>query len=157
MALIAILAIGLAALKNPSLPMVFIILSLTITVLLVGTHRARYSAGWGERAWWFGFCVFGWPYFVLSGTSWARYLPTVIMATKFVNMLTFYFGPHPTTDWDSPWYRHEANHQFAITAMKIVELYITLLVAAFGSILLWALAALRKNCVGRGNGDATST
>jgi hypothetical protein len=58
MASIASVALGLAALKNPSVPLVAIVLFLTAAALVAATFWARYALTPGGRAWWFGFSPF---------------------------------------------------------------------------------------------------
>lgn len=70
-------AVGLAAFRNPTEELLIILLLLRFFILIYATLQTR-VAGSADRAWWFGFAVFGWAYagFVVAafsdqGRSWS--------------------------------------------------------------------------------------
>jgi hypothetical protein len=145
MASIAFVAILLAAARDPSLPLVTLVLTLTIIVLLTAAWRARVAITPGARAWWLGFSIFGWTYFVLAGRGWGDRLPNTILVGRFVEWLTIHYGPFPTPTGRGPWYTddmHRANTDFFQSAMPLGQLYLTLIVALAGALLTWAVAGL---------------
>lgn len=62
MASIALMAFGLAALRNLSVLLVAIVLFFAAMVLAAAAFWARHAPTPGSRAWWLGFSLFGWPY-----------------------------------------------------------------------------------------------
>jgi hypothetical protein len=71
MAITAVIALDLAALRSPSEwwpPLVF---TLTPAVLLAATVVVGYRRG-GRRAFWLGFAAFGWAYFIAAFGPWFR-------------------------------------------------------------------------------------
>jgi hypothetical protein len=71
-------------------------------------------------------------------------LPTTILTDRFVDWYTIHYAPYPTPMASGPWYTnaiHDANSKFGAGAMKIVELYLTLVVARLGAKLTGRLAA----------------
>jgi hypothetical protein len=68
MAVVLVLAIGLAALRNPSVLWVGTIFLATRVILALGAIGVVLRKH-AERAWWLGFSVFGWGYLVLLTPS----------------------------------------------------------------------------------------
>jgi hypothetical protein len=68
MGIVLVAAIGLAALRSPSAIWAGAIFSLTCAVLGLAIVGAIYCKG-AARAWWLGFCVFGWGYLAMVGFS----------------------------------------------------------------------------------------
>jgi hypothetical protein len=62
---VAIIAVGLAALNSPSRLTVGLVTIVTLGVLLAAILGAIYRAG-EARAFWLGFAVFGWSYFLVA-------------------------------------------------------------------------------------------
>jgi hypothetical protein len=119
-------------------------LALTIATLLTAGMRARFARTPGSRAWWFGFSLFGWAHLLLVGSGWRDQLPTTILTDRFVDWYTIHYAPYPTPMGREPWYTnaiHDANGRFGAGAMKIVELYLTLIFAGLGAKLTGRLAA----------------
>ncbi len=64
MILVLVLAIGLAALRNPSVMWVgtiFLATRVILALAVIGVVLRKHA----ERAWWLGFSVFGWGYLML--------------------------------------------------------------------------------------------
>jgi hypothetical protein len=144
MASIAFVAFALASLTHPSESRVSIALTLTIAILLAAAFCARFALTPEGRAWWFGFGLFGWAYFVLAGSGWRDQLPTSTLVGSLVGLLTTHYGPYPTPTGRGPWYTnaiHEANSRFYLGAHKLMELYLTLVIAGAGATLIRAVAA----------------
>jgi hypothetical protein len=143
MAAIVLMALGLAALKDPTQPRVSIALTLTIAALLTAALLARFARTPGDRARWFGFSLFGSTYLVLVATAWRDQLPTTILVEGLAELLTIHYGPYPTPTGRGPWYTnaiHDANGRFALGVLKLIDLYLTLVVAGSGAMLTGALA-----------------
>src|SRR4051794_36572493 len=70
MVVIAILAAEFAAMRSGSQLWFSTIYSITLLVLLVATLAARFRRG-GARAFWFGFALFGWAYFLMALGPWS--------------------------------------------------------------------------------------
>jgi hypothetical protein len=64
MAVIAVVALELAAMRIGSEGWVDVSRNLTIAMLAMATYLARYRRG-DRGEWWFGFALFGWVYFAL--------------------------------------------------------------------------------------------
>jgi hypothetical protein len=155
MASIASVAFGLAALRNPSVSLVAIVLFLTTTMLAAAAFWARHAPTPGGRTWWLGFTLSGWPYFVLAGSRWRDRLPGRTLVHGLVDSLTAHYGPYPTLAEKRPWYTdamHEANRMYAWSAFPLVDLYLTLVVALAGAMLTWALAGLAWGAIAYGAG-----
>jgi hypothetical protein len=80
MAVVAVVAIGVASLRNPSLVLIGALLYIRVGLVLYGTFAARYGRG-SAAAWWFGFAAFGWASLMLN----ASHLP--------------YIDPHAFNNW----------------------------------------------------------
>jgi hypothetical protein len=125
MASIASVALGLAALTNPSVPLVAIVLFLTATALAAAIFWARYALTPAGRAWWLGFSLFGWPYFVLAGSNWSQMLPARTLVHGLVQSLTTHFGPYPIPTGKGSRYTDvmiETNTIYAWSAILGVDL-----------------------------------
>jgi hypothetical protein len=66
---IVVLAIDFAALRNASAFWAGMVLSATLFLLGVAIIGGVYGRG-AQRAWWFGFALFGWGYLVLAFAPW---------------------------------------------------------------------------------------
>ncbi|MGO9464314.1 MAG: hypothetical protein ACLQIB_52380 [Isosphaeraceae bacterium] len=84
MALIVVVSVELAALNWGTGVAVDITRLLTIIFLVAATCLARYRTG-GEGAWWFGFALFGWAYYVLLLDAMARF--TSLSSQSIVSFL----------------------------------------------------------------------
>jgi hypothetical protein len=71
MALIALLAVELAALRVATTGFVDLTRFLTVAMLAVATYLARFREG-DRAAWWFGFALCGWAYLALVIDATAR-------------------------------------------------------------------------------------
>lgn len=89
MAAVAFIAVGLAALRNPSAFVASTILTLTVSVLLCSTLAALVRHG-TRRNFWIGFALFGWVYlFVVrsepyGNSAYWTYLPTTELLSRFI-------------------------------------------------------------------------
>jgi hypothetical protein len=71
MAVTLLFALGFAALRSGSELWFSAVYTLTVALLLVAVVAARYRRG-DEAAFWFGFAVFGWGYFLLGLGPWTN-------------------------------------------------------------------------------------
>lgn len=69
--LIALAAVGLAALRNPSEHMAALTLNLCVGILIWGTVEARQASG-PAADFWFGFALVGWPHLLLTPVRFVR-------------------------------------------------------------------------------------
>ena len=79
LAAVTLIAVGLFALMNASYVWSSVVLSFTLLLLLIALVAIVYQRG-ESRAFWVGFAIFGWAYFILThpplGKSYWRLLPT---------------------------------------------------------------------------------
>lgn len=144
MASIVFVAFALEALTHPSEHRVSIVLTLTLLILLMAAFRARFAPTPTSRDWWFGFSLLGWTHFVLSGSSWHDQLPTSTLAAALTDLFTTHYGPYPTPMGRGQWYTnaiHETNGRFYLGALKLLELYLTLILAGVGAMLMSTIVA----------------
>ena len=69
---VVVLALGLAVLRSGSFAWFRACYALTLLALLVAIIGARYRPG-GKGAFWFGFAVFGWGYFLIGIGPWTEW------------------------------------------------------------------------------------
>ena len=76
---VTVIAVGLFALMNASYVWSSVVLSFTLLLLLIALVAIVYRRG-ESRAFWVGFAIFGWAYFILThpplGESYHSLLPT---------------------------------------------------------------------------------
>jgi hypothetical protein len=99
MALIALLAVEMAALRVASKGFVELSRFLTVAMLAVATYLARYRDG-ARAAGWFGFALFGWAYLVLAIDACARRHPSPfrpLSALPPVTSLALFLTDEPVT------------------------------------------------------------
>jgi hypothetical protein len=77
MAGVVFLALGLAVLRSGSSASFRAFYAATLLALLLAIIAARYRPG-GEGAFWFGFAVFGWGYFLIGIGPWSEWGRTTI-------------------------------------------------------------------------------
>src|SRR3954468_630295 len=77
MVAVIILALGLAALQAGTSFWLKAVYTATLVVLLLAIIGARYRPR-GEAAFWFGFAVFGWGYFLMGIGPWTEWSATTV-------------------------------------------------------------------------------
>ena len=135
-ALVAFLALSIEAAVHASELCVQLVYAITVTMLLAAAILSQFTPNDHTRAWWFGFALFGWVHLVSLGTNWRHQAPTGAIAENLAELLTVHCGPYPTPHGRGPWYTngmHEANQSFAVRALKLADLFLTLLVAFAGA------------------------
>jgi hypothetical protein len=140
MALIAVIALELAALRLATEAWVDVTRHLTIATLATATYLARYRRG-EEGAWWFGFALSGWAYFALALDAMARWnsvrdsdsvlglLPVYLLGLFFTNWSEVSKGPILADTW---YHRYRILHSMLI-----------LVVASTGGLIFWIVARRR--------------
>jgi hypothetical protein len=143
MGVVLMSAVGLAALRNPTRPwagaMVLSTYGMLGLAILCAVVRGR-----ARRAWWLGFCIFGWGYLSLEGVR--AWQDTIELPTR---VLIHAIGPwlgNPSTgpfidfpDELNPWYA------------QIGHCLLTLLAALLGGFLAGGFLAVPKDCPGGGS------
>ena len=71
-------ALGAAALREGWEGRAFAVFVLVAAILIEATLRARFGFE-RDRAWWFGFAVFGWAHLGFGGTQFNDFLPTIYL------------------------------------------------------------------------------
>ena len=77
MAGVLFLALGLTVLRSGSFVWFRVSYAVTLLALLLAIIAARYRPG-GEGAFWFGYAVFGWGYFLIGIGPWTEWTTTAI-------------------------------------------------------------------------------
>jgi hypothetical protein len=123
--LIALLALGLAALQSSSGFWVSLVISSVLFVLITSLACAATATG-SSRARWCGFAIFGWSYLALALGPWAQehvapHLVTTHALTALQTVVPQFrvrVGDKVLVQWGSSWYRSSVlsiqNGQFLI-------------------------------------------
>jgi hypothetical protein len=101
MGLVLIAALGMAALRNASETWAGVTYLVTRGVLGLAILCAIYARG-ARRAWWLGFCLFGWGYLALMATRIelrSPYLPTSTLLVALRPHLGYPADPSPMTGY----------------------------------------------------------
>jgi hypothetical protein len=143
MAIIALVAFDLAAVRVASDDWVDFTRYATIAMLVVATSLA-WSRRMGRGGWWFGFALLGWAYFALvldatarlgftmaRGTRRAKVMPLGTLL-ELVHLLCDSGSIHGQSPLERLWNRYE-----------ILQSILTLVVACIGGIVCWILALRR--------------
>ncbi len=100
MGLIGIIAFGIAALRAASDLWVGIVLLATLGLLAIAILGIAYRCE-GKRAWWFGFALFGWGYWLVTAGPWfAQEIGTRLPTAQLLVHLHEKLQPQPV----SPYY-----------------------------------------------------
>lgn len=83
MGAILVAGIGLAALREGTEELTFLVLLLGLILFIDATFQATLVPPRG-RAWWVGFSTFGWSHLFLSATKMAEFLPTYFLVPERV-------------------------------------------------------------------------
>lgn len=95
MACIVVLALALAALRSPSDSWVGPMFSMTPGLLLTAVLGVVYRRG-TSRAFWLGFALFGWAYWLLSFGPWFdSWVAPHLVLTRPVKQLSYVMHPEP--------------------------------------------------------------
>ena len=115
MKFIVVVAVGAAALRDPSEGWTFVVFFVAMAFLVEATIRSRFGPP-SDQAWWFGFSLFGWVHLAIGSSDLRAYLPT-------------YFLP-PKAIWPPP-----PRHFYAFELQNwwlIINILISLMVATLG-------------------------
>ena len=153
MAAIVVCATAFAALRTASDLWAGAFYTLTAVLLLVAVLAARFRRG-AERAFWFGFAVFGWGFFLLGWGPWtdARIEEgeVVYNAHLLTTKLVLFLVPRLRKATDDP----EAINQITANTLRISYLLTTLTLALVGGLI--AVLMRRRGRVPSGRSGKTS-
>jgi len=138
MAIIVVVAVELAALGNATGVSVDVSRILTVALLVMSTYLARYRTG-AEGAWWFGFSLFGWSYYVLMLDAMGRWF--AFSSDSIVSFL-----PAAILDYCSRGVRNQIwtfARSYAQRLRIVHEIFI-LVVAISGGIVCWVIERRRR-------------
>jgi hypothetical protein len=140
MALIALLAVEMAALRVASYRFVDLSRHLTVAALAVATYLARYRDG-GRAAGWFGFALAGWSYFglVIDASARADVAGSLSLGTPLppIAILRLFMSDDPFTG------RSELAIRRWWNEYEILQSMLTLIVASLGGLIFWMWARRR--------------
>ncbi len=140
MAIIVVVSVELAALNWGTGVAVDITRLLTIIFLVVATCLARYRTG-GEGAWWFGFALFGWAYYVLLLDAMAHF--TSLSSQSIVSLLPALIMDFWTAD------RWSGRRLYGISSsLRILHEMFILVAAIIGGGVFWEIDRRRRPSTG---------
>jgi len=142
LAIVALSGLAFAALRSASDLWFSAFYTATTLLLLWSVLEARFRRG-GERAFWFGFAVFGWGFFLLAMGPWKDMHEAVTQGTALgynSNMIT-----HKLIRFLAPRMRKQADDldildKITVNTIGIAHLLVSLTFALFGGIvgaLMW--------------------
>jgi hypothetical protein len=144
---IAFLAVWFAALRSGSDLWFSTVYTLTIAALLVATLAARFRRG-NEGAFWFGFAVFGWGFFVLdfgaalhssggfSGGGFRDKVNQDLLTSKAIAIVIPYLRSQPDG--------FKVIDEFLANTIRVAHLMLTLVIAVIGGLIAFALRRRRR-------------
>ena len=136
MAIVVVVSVELAALNWGSGVAVDIARLLSVLLLATGTYLARYRTG-EEGAWWFGFSLFGWAYYVLVLNAMGPWL-------SFSDQSIVSFLPAAILDyWTSGLPPMKRFDRYSERLRILHEIFI-MIVAVAGGIICWVAARRRR-------------
>jgi hypothetical protein len=140
MVLIALVAIEVAALRQATEPWCNIARYLTIGALIVASLLARHCTG-AEGAWWFGFALFGWAYYIL-GLDTLAHGEGVVQPNSIVSrILEWFLWLYYTGDQAA--LESLGNHERVSYQIRIMQAIMIILVACTGGLFCWLMARRR--------------
>ncbi len=144
MVLVAVLALAITSLRGANSAWVTVVFGLTTCTLLGVSLRAALTDSESTRRWCIGFGLFGWAHLMLAGSQWRPEMPTDWLGLWFVESVMAAHFPFPTRGPGYTNAMHSSNNEFWRAATRLVTLYLTLMVAAFGGLLTSWLAEFRQ-------------
>ena len=132
-------AVAFAALRTGSEYWLSAFYTLTVVMLLFAVIAARYRRG-PARAFWFGFAVFGWGFFLLGSNAWMTHLGGIIEQGSGGgqlnrNLLTTRVIQAVVTRIRKPTNNVLAINLITAQTIGIVQLGLTLILASLGGLL----------------------